>query len=378
MSIELTILMPCLNEAETLANCIQKAKQFLIKGNIQGEILIADNGSHDGSQKIAEENGARVVDVPIRGYGAALLHGIHHAKGDYIVMGDADDSYNFLNLSDFISHLRQGSELVMGSRFKGTIEQGAMPFLNKYLGNPILSLIGRIFFKSKISDFHCGLRGFKKESIRNLNLQSTGMEFASEMIVKATLQKLKITEVPTTLSPDGRSRKPHLRPWRDGWRHLRLLLLLSPTWLFLYPGLILLFGGSVLMGLLIKGPFQFNNHYLDIHTLLFSSAFMIVGLQIIFFYIFIKFYEDNRFDNFIKKLTLEKGLMVGFLLVLLGAGGAIYGFNFWAQHSFGSLLPTHMMRIIIPALTFLMAGIQIVFASFFLGTLKLFQSSFLK
>jgi len=240
---ELTILMPCLNEAETLAICIQKAKIFLAKENILGEIVITDNGSQDGSQHIAEMQGARVVHVVERGYGAALLFGIQNALGQYIIMGDADDSYDFLNLMPFVKKLREGADLVMGNRFKGKIEQGAMPLLNKYIGNPILSFLGRLFFRSQVGDFHCGLRGFKRAAIQQLHLQSHGMEFASEMIAKAALNQLKITEVPTTLAPDGRSRRSHLRPWRDGWRHLRLLLLLNPRRLFLYPGL-----GLILLG----------------------------------------------------------------------------------------------------------------------------------
>ncbi len=225
-AVELTILMPCLNEAETLAICIKKAKAFLARENISGEILIADNGSSDGSQTIAKEQGAIVVDVSVRGYGAALRQGIQHASGRYIIMGDADDSYNFTHLSPFLTKLREGHQLVIGNRFKGGIEKGAMPFLNRYLGNPVLSFLARLFFKSSIGDFHCGLRGFERDAILQLNLHTDGMEFASEMVVKATLHQYKIAEVPTTLSPDGRNRKPHLRPWRDGWRHLKLLLLL--------------------------------------------------------------------------------------------------------------------------------------------------------
>lgn len=232
MECEITILMPCLNEAETLAECIKKANHFLTSSKVKGEILVADNGSTDGSQAIAESHGARVISVPTKGYGAALKSGIDAARGQFVIMGDADDSYDFLNLMPFLAKLREGYDLVMGNRFKGGIREGAMPLLNRYLGNPVLSLIGRLFFKSKIGDFHCGLRGFKRDRFQQLGLQGDGMEFASEMVVKATLKKFKITEVPTQLFPDGRSRRPHLRPWRDGWRHLRLLLLFSPRWLF--------------------------------------------------------------------------------------------------------------------------------------------------
>ncbi|MHB1948686.1 MAG: glycosyltransferase family 2 protein [Gammaproteobacteria bacterium] len=369
---ELTILMPCLNEAETLASCIQKAKAFLKRENITGEVLIADNGSHDGSQLIAEQEGARLIHVPLRGYGAALQHGIQHAKGRYIIMGDADDSYDFANLSLFVKKLREGYELVMGNRFKGKIEPGAMPFLNKYLGNPVLSFLGRFFFKSQIGDFHCGLRGFKRDTIMQLELQAHGMEFASEMVVKATLNKLKITEVPTTLSPDGRSRRPHLRPWRDGWRHLRLLLLFSPLWLFLYPGFALLCSGAVLMSVLVNGPLNINGAMLDIHTMLFASLFIIVGLQAIFFFIFTHvFLLQDHHLWFVKALTLEKGLILGGALVVLGGGGSIYSFLLWMQSAFGSLVPSQMMRILIPAFTCVIAGVQIIFSSFFISILRL-------
>ncbi|MEJ2153150.1 MAG: glycosyltransferase family 2 protein, partial [Gemmatimonadota bacterium] len=234
---ELTILMPCLNEAETLGVCIKKASGYLTSRRIEGEVLIADNGSTDGSREIAEDLGARVIAVEEQGYGNALIAGIEEAQGRYVIMGDADDSYDFANLDPFVDRLRCGFELVMGNRFKGGIEKGAMPFLNRYLGNPVLSFVGRLFFGSRTGDFHCGLRGFDKNAIQRLGLNSGGMEFASEMVVKATLQNLTISEVPTTLSPDGRTRSPHLRRWRDGWRHLRFLLLFSPEWLFLYPGL---------------------------------------------------------------------------------------------------------------------------------------------
>lgn len=379
-SVELTILMPCLNEAETLANCILKAKNFLQQENVQGEILIADNGSTDGSQDIAHAHDVKVISVSTKGYGAALKSGIKIAQGRYIIMGDADDSYDFHNLMPFLAKLREGYDLVMGNRFKGGIVNGAMPFLNRYLGNPILSLVGRVFFKSEIGDFHCGLRGFSRGKFLQLNLQGDGMEFASEMIVKATLQKLKITEVPTQLFPDGRSRPPHLRPWQDGWRHLRLLLLFSPQWLFFYPGLVLILSGLLLMLLLINGPVAFGRIDLDIHTMLFSSLFMIVGLQAVCFSIFAKFIADSHlkinsskgyFLQFLKGFTLERGLMLGFLFILMGAAGACYTFWFWLHHSFGPLIPTQMMRILIPSITLLILGIQFVFASFFMSMLEL-------
>lgn len=367
---ELTILMPCLNEAETLATCIQKAKAFLAKENIVGEILIADNGSQDGSQQIAETQGARVVHVIERGYGAALRCGIKNACGQYIIMGDADDSYDFLSLMPFVKKLREGSDLVMGNRFRGKIERGAMPFLNKYLGNPILSLLGRIFFRSHIGDFHCGLRGFRRAAIQQLNLRASGMEFASEMIAKASINRLNIAEVPTVLAPDGRSRRPHLRPWRDGWRHLRLLLLLSPSWLFLYPGLFLVGAGAGLLLLLSGGSLGIAHYHFDIHTMLFASVFVIIGVQILYFFRFsrVMMCGDNA-DG----LSLEKGLVVGVILFLLGLMGSGYSFYFWMQHGFGDLLPTEMMRILIPAFTCLISGVQIIFSSFFVSVLRLNQ-----
>lgn len=377
---ELTILMPCLNEAETLASCIRKAKTFLQTEHIHGEILIADNGSADGSQQIAEQLGARVISVPTRGYGAALKSGIQHAYGRYIIMGDADDSYDFLNLSSFITKLREGYDLVMGNRFKGGIVDGAMPFLNRYLGNPVLSFIGRIFFNSKVGDFHCGLRGFRRDSFLQLDLQGDGMEFASEMVVKATLKKLSITEVPTQLYPDGRSRRPHLRPWRDGWRHLRLLLLFSPRWLFLYPGIMLMVSGVVLMLLLMKGPIEIGRVNLDIHTMLFSGLFMIVGLQAICFAIYSKRIADfhmkihftpHPIPNIFKQIRLEHGLMTGLVLLFIGGAGSCYTFFYWFHHSFGPLIPAQMMRILIPSITSLVLGMQLIFASFFMSLLTL-------
>lgn len=367
---ELTILMPCLNEAETLSMCIQKAKAFLTKENILGEILIADNGSQDGSPEIALRYGARVVHVKERGYGAALQCGIQNALGQYIIMGDADDSYDFLNLMPFVKKLREGSDLVMGNRFKGKIEQGAMPLLNKYVGNPILSFLGRLFFRSKVGDFHCGLRGFKRDAIQQLRLQSQGMEFASEMIAKASIKRLNITEVPTTLAQDGRSRPPHLRPWRDGWRHLRLLLLLSPRWLFLYPGLVSTLLGIGLMSLLMGGPFIISHYRLDIHTMLFASMFIIVGLQAIFFFLFSRIITHREMQQ-LPIFNLEKGLIIGVLLTLCGVLGSGYSFYCWMQHGFGNLLPTEMMRILIPSFTCLISGVQIVFSSFFVNLLKM-------
>jgi glycosyltransferase involved in cell wall biosynthesis len=369
--VELSILMPCLNEAETLATCIQKAKDYLAENNIYGEIIIADNGSTDGSQEIAKSMGARVIHVREKGYGSALRGGILSATGEYIIMGDADDSYDFSNLNAFIYKLRQGYDLVMGNRFKGGIKPGAMPLHHKYLGNPVLTWVGKLFFASPCSDFHCGLRGFRKDAIAELDLRTTGMEFASEMVVKATLNKMRIAEVPTTLSPDGRSRPPHLRSWRDGWRHLRFLLLYSPRWLFLYPGLLLMLMGVVSTFWFVFGP--------RIHTLLYSSAATIIGFQLVSFALFTKVFgtnegllpKDRRLNRFFRYFNLESGLIASGILILFGLAYSGYAFFLWETESFGALDPVAIMRIAIPAVTTLALGVQMAFSSFFLSVLGL-------
>ena len=297
-TVELSIVMPCLNEAETLEICIQKALKFLEQSQIKGEVIVADNGSTDGSQIIAQANRAKLVHVSIKGYGAALQAGIQNAQGKYIIMGDADDSYDFENLEAFIPKLRAGYDLVMGNRFKGGIKKGAMPFLHKYLGNPVLSFIGKLFFKIKINDFHCGLRGFSKAGYDKLNLCTTGMEFASEMIVKAQLNYLKMTEVPTILSPDGRSRPPHLRTWRDGWRHLRFLLMFAPNWLFLYPSILILGVSFIFGALILQNPIEIQRIIFDIHSLICLSFGLIIGLQFLFFHFFVKnLQRDKRLSS---------------------------------------------------------------------------------
>lgn len=378
-SYELTILMPCLNEAETLASCIQKANTFLNTEKIKGEILIADNGSTDGSQTIARSCGAEVISVTTKGYGAALKSGIQAAKGRYIIMGDADGSYDFLHLNAFLTKLREGYDLVMGNRFQGGIVNGAMPFLNRYLGNPVLSFLGRIFFHSHIGDFHCGLRGFNRDRFKQLDLKGDGMEFASEMIVKASLHKFNMIEVPTSLFPDGRSRPPHLRPWRDGWRHLRLLLLFCPRWLFFYPGLILMLLGIFSLSFLMMGPFEFGHLNFDIHTMLFAALFIIVGSQAVYFSIFAKCIVEtqNKLHDssdyllqILKVFTLERGLILGLILMMLGFLGSCYTFWYWAHLSFGPLIPAQMMRILIPSFTFLILGMELMLASFFLTLLQ--------
>ncbi|WP_245578899.1 glycosyltransferase family 2 protein [Cucumibacter marinus] len=370
---ELTILMPCLNEAETLAVCIRKARGFLAEHDVQGEVLIADNGSTDGSQQIAEAEGARVVPVPRKGYGAALAGGIAAAKGRFVIMGDADDSYDFSDLMPFLEKLREGAQLVMGNRFDGGIAPGAMPPLHRFLGNPVLSFAGRLFFRTDIGDFHCGLRGFDRDAIRALNLRTSGMEFASEMVVKATLEKLRIAEVPTTLSPDGRTRAPHLRSWRDGWRHLRFLLLYSPRWLFLYPGLILMALGTVSTLYLLPGPVQIAPDVeIDIHTLLVGAMCVIVGLQAISFAIIARSFATRygfiprsaTFGRLLDAISLERILFVAVPIAVLGIGGIAWSVINWASTGFGPLSYSGTMRVMIISMTAVVAGIQLAMTGF--------------
>ena len=377
--LELTILMPCLNEAETLAICIEKAQNFLTHNGIRGEVLIADNGSTDGSQDIARRYGARVVDIPSRGYGAAISGGIDAALGRYIIMGDADDSYDFSNLQPFVTKLRDGYDLVMGNRFKGGIAPGAMPKLHKYLGNPVLTFVGRLFFSSPCNDFHCGLRGFSRSSIQSLHLCTTGMELASEMVVKATLHGLKITEVPTTLSKDGRSRAPHLRSWRDGWRHLRFLLMYSPRWLFFYPGLCLFFAGLFGMVLLTPGAVRFRGVTFDVHTLLLSGTATIIGFQVLLFAFLAKQYcilygfhrPTAGTEALLSFLTLERLLLAGLVLTGGGVAGTAWSAFSWGHHHFGNLDYEIMMRILVPSSVALVIGVQMMFYAFLAGIIAL-------
>ncbi|OQP61069.1 dolichol-P-glucose synthetase [Niastella vici] len=376
---EFTILMPCLNEAETLKSCIQKAKNGIAHNNLVAEILVADNGSTDGSIDMALHLGARVIHVDDKGYGNALRAGIEHAKGKYIIMGDSDDSYDFEDISLFVAKLREGNDLVMGNRFKGGIMKGAMPFLHRYLGNPVLSFIGRLFFKIKIGDFHCGLRGFNRNAILDIGLNSTGMEFASEMVVRSSLNNLKISEVPTTLQPDGRSRPPHLRTWRDGWRHLRFLLMYSPKWLFLYPGAILTITGLIITAILFGGPVQIKSVTFDIHTMLYSSIMIIIGFQVLTFYFLSKIYaikaglDNNKkwLGSFDKFFSLERALISGGLVFMAGLFLTIYSIGVWNSKSFGNLDPVQTFRFVIPSSTFLVLGIQMVFNSFFTSILNM-------
>lgn len=375
--LELSVVMPCLDEAETLETCIQKAQAALRKHGIAGEIVVADNGSTDGSREIAARLGARVVPVETRGYGAALMGGIQAARGRFVIMADADDSYDFTQLMPFLAKLREGFDLVMGNRFLGGILPGAMPPLHRYLGNPVLTGIGRLFFNSPCGDFHCGMRGFRRDAVLALDLQTTGMEFASEMVVKATRLGMRVTEVPTTLSPDGRSRPPHLRSWRDGWRHLRFLMLYSPRWLFLYPGALLMLIGVVTGAWLLPEQRTIGGVSFNVHTLLYASAAILIGFQSITFSVFAKAFainegllpEDPRFAKLTTTVTLEWGLAVGFAFLAAGFAGTFWAFSDWVAVSFGELDPSQVLRIVIPATLALALGCQIVLTSFFLSVL---------
>ena len=378
---ELTILMPCLNEAETLAVCIRKAKKFLLENNIDGEVLISDNGSTDGSINIAKAEGVRVIHAPLRGYGGALATGCQEARGKYVIMGDADDSYDFSNLMPFLEKLREGYDLVMGNRFTGGIEDGAMPWSHRYIGNPILSFIGRIFFHSKIKDFHCGLRGYNRESMITLDLQTTGMEYASEMVVKSELNGLRITEVPTTLKKDGRSRPPHLRSFRDGWRHLKFLLMYAPNWLFLYPGLALMIVGIVGSLVLLGGEFNIFNVAFSINTFLYFAVFIILGFNNISMFLLVKLYAYNH--GFLPHKTVDWNRMlredlfifIGALLMIVGIILSILAVSIWGSGGFGPLVPEKMMRITIPAVAMIAVGVQSMFIGFIMSIVKVKDKS---
>jgi glycosyltransferase involved in cell wall biosynthesis len=375
--LELSVVMPCLNEAATVGICVKKAMDALERHSIRGEVIVADNGSTDGSQQIARDCGARVVPVDQRGYGSALQSGIAAARGEFVLMGDADDTYDFSQLNEFVTKLREEYDLVMGNRFQGKILPGAMPALHRYLGNPVLTGLGRLFFKSPVGDFHCGLRAFRKDAIEGLELRTLGMEFATEMVVKATAFGLRVTEIPTTLSPDRRDRAPHLRTWRDGWRHLRFLLLYSPRWLFLYPGMALFALGIFLSAVLLPGPRRIGNVVFDIHTLLFAAMAILIGFQSVVFATFTKVFaisegllpEDPRLSRMFRYITLEVGLIVGVLLILAGAGAWVLGLEYWRIRQFGPLDPEKTLRIVIPGVICFTLGFQVVLSSFFLSVL---------
>ena len=375
--LELSIVMPCLNEAETLGVCIEKANRFLATSGVRGEVVVADNGSTDGSQAIARGLGARVVAVPVRGYGAALQAGIAASRGTFVAMADSDDSYDFLGLMPFVAKLRDGCDLVMGNRFQGGIAKGAMPPLHRYLGNPVLSFVGRLFYPSQIGDFHCGLRAFRRDAIVGLGLKTTGMEFASEMVVKATLASLRVAEVPTTLSPDGRSRPPHLRSWRDGWRHLKFLLTFAPKWLFFYPGAALALVGAVLLLALLPGSVHIGSVTLGVHTLLFAAAGVIIGAQLMSFAVVARLFgvreklwpSSPRIELARTWFSIDRTCVAGAVMLVAGIGIAVAAVGGWAGRGFGDMDVEGTMRLAIPSVLLCALGVQAIVTGFFTALL---------
>jgi glycosyltransferase involved in cell wall biosynthesis len=384
--VELSIVIPCLNEAETLARCLDGARRGIEQSGVRGEIIVADNGSTDGSQAIAEKAGARLVPVKDKGYGSALCGGIRAATGPWIIMGDADDSYDFSEAPRYVKKFQEGYELVMGCRLPtggGVILPGAMPWKNRWLGNPVLSFIGRLFFRCPARDFHCGLRGFTRAAFEKMDLQTTGMEFASEMVIKATLKQLKIAEVPATLRKDGRSRPPHLKPWRDGWRHLRFMLLYSPRWLFLIPGLMLTLLGVALSAVLSFGTFRLGTVAFNVGTLAVACMAVIVGLQLVAFAFYTKVFaiaegllpDDPRLTRMFRVFTLEKGILLGLVVLLAGIFLLAHALWIWKGADYGLLPPEDNLRRLIPAGTLVGVGVQIIFSSFFMSALGLRTAS---
>ena len=377
--LELSVVMPCLNEARTVETCVRKALEAMAKLGVTGEVIVADNGSTDGSDEIAGRSGARVVHVERRGYGSAILGGIAAARGEYVIMGDADESYDFGAIGVFVEKLREGYDLVMGNRFRGGVLPGAMPPLHRYLGNPVLSGLGRLFFHAPCDDFHCGLRGFRRDAAARMDLRTTGMEFASEMVVKATLLGMRIAEVPTTLAPDGRDRPPHLRSWRDGWRHLRFLLMYSPRWLFLYPGITLMSVSAALTLWLATGPKRIGDVVFDVHSLVYAANGVAIGFQMVTFAVFTKIFgittgllpPDSRLNDLFRVVTLERGLAAGALLFLGGMASTAYAILKWRSGHFGPLDYQTMLRIVVPSSLALVVGLQIILSSFFLSVLGL-------
>lgn len=376
---ELSVVMPCLNEARTITGCVREAMDALAASGIAGEVVVADNGSTDGSQDLATKAGARVVPIAAKGYGNALRGGIAAARGRFILMGDADGSYDFSHLPRFVERLRAGADLVMGNRFRGGIQPGAMPWKNRHIGNPVLSFVGRLFFRTGIGDFHCGLRAFTTDAYRRMDLRTTGMELASEIVIKSVLFGLRVEEVPTVLRKDGRDRPPHLRPWRDGWRHLRFMLLFSPRWLFWYPGILLMALGLVLGGALLQGPLPLGRITLDVHTLLFAAVAVLIGFQATSFAVLSKFVATRAglrrpeagFEDWFRHLTLESGLVTGGVLVIAGLGLSIGAVSIWGGQGFGRLQPAETLRWVIPGALCLVLGCQMILTSFFLGVLRL-------
>jgi glycosyltransferase involved in cell wall biosynthesis len=376
---EISIVIPCLNEVRTIAVCVEKARLAFDNLQMSGEIVVADNGSRDGSIEAAEKAGARVIQVSASGYGAAIQGGVAGSKGAFIIMGDADDSYNFLEIKPFIDSWKAGSEFVMGNRFMGGIEKDAMPFLHRYLGNPVLSFIGRLFFQNQFGDFHCGMRGFSKEAFDKMKLTTAGMEFASEMVVKASLLNLPSAEVPVRLYKDGRGRPPHLNTWTDGWRHLRFLLLFSPRWLFFYPGLTFFFLGLLFSSLLLRSVIPFQSIRLDVSTLLYSNGLVLVGSQMIAFYIMSQAFARREGLSIQSGISLdwfqlERGLIVAGSFMLFGFWLSFSALHYWEMQNFGPLNPQIVLRKVIPAVTSILLGFQVATFSFFMSFLQIRKS----
>jgi glycosyltransferase involved in cell wall biosynthesis len=377
---EVSIVIPCLNEANTIGICVAKARKALDLEGIAGEVIVADNGSSDGSVLLASEAGARVIRVSEMGYGAAIKGGVEAAQGTFIIMGDGDDSYNFLEIKPFIEQWRKGKDFVMGNRFLGGIEKNAMPGLHRHLGNPVLSFIGRLFFRNGFGDFHCGMRGFTKAAFEKMKLTTGGMEFASEMVVKATLLNLKTAEVPVKLYKDGRGRPPHLNTWTDGWRHLRFLLLFSPRWLFFYPGLVFVFLGLLFSSLLLRSVLPFQNLKLDVHTLLYSSTLLLIGFQLIAFYLLSQAFARREGLLIHSGLDLgwfklERGLLIAFCFLALGFALSFSALHIWQAQDFGPLNPQIVLRKVIPAITCILLAFQVGTFSFFMSFLQLKKMS---
>ena len=374
---EITILIPCLNEAATIQVCVEKALLSIRKLEMDGEVLVADNGSSDDSVQLAEKAGARVVRVEKSGYGAAISGGVMESRGEFILMGDADDSYNFLEIEPFVKAWKNGASFVMGNRFQGGIEKGAMPFLHRWLGNPVLSFIGRLFFSSGFGDFHCGMRGFTREAFNRMELISPGMEFASEMVVKASLLGIPSAEVPVRLYKDGRGGAPsHLNTWSDGWRHLRFLLLFSPRWVFFYPGLLFVFFGLMLSTLLTRSVLPFQTFKLDLSTLLYANCLGLIGFQLIFFYLLSQAFVRReglsiRSGIGMDWFRLERGLMAGGLLLAGGLWLSLSALGYWKSLHFGPLNPQVVLRKVIPAVSLFILGFQVISFSFYLSFLQL-------
>ena len=378
-SIELSIVLPCLNEELTVGNCVKQAISFLAGSGVKGEVVVADNGSTDRSVEIAEENGARVAHISQKGYGSALAGGFKAARGKYIIMADADESYDLVNLMPFVEKLRQGYDLVMGNRFKGGIKKGAMPWHHKYIGNPVLSFVGQLFFRTPAKDFHCGIRGFSKGAIEQMSLQTSGMEFASEIVVKASILGMKVAEVPTTLSPDKRDRPPHLRSFRDGWRHLRFLLIYSPRWLFLYPGIVLLFLGGIASLALFFGTVNIGFRPLDFHSFIIAGTVMTVGLSMVSFALITRVYAYNfgllpsrpRFFSLFKFFNLEIGLISGVVLIAFGIILIVRAAILSYTPGFDSIGFGSSIRLVFGSSLAIIVGSQVILTSFVLSMLGL-------